>query len=145
MRKIEIKPKSIPERALFETRKSITTESSVSSSGDNTGTLTFFAGEALAKYDPVYVSTTDGKIYKAVAQPAEYITLAAIPLNYSGAVIRQGRVSYSFTTTLGNLWLNNGTISATPDETINRFLQLLGKQESATTAFFDIDLAFKNL
>lgn len=141
MARISIKPKSIPARALFDGNSSTTvTEISSDAASSNTSSIKIIAGETITAFTPVWVSS--GKLYLASSNPAEYIALEAGDAGSEIDVVRLGVVNHSFTS-VGDLWLNAGAASNTPQIESGKYLQKLGKQETATRAFIDIQTAYK--
>lgn len=139
--RISEKPKSIPDRALFNQKAKTTT--SITASGDTTQAITFEAGEILTAFAPVYLS--NGKLYNCgTAHPVQFITLTVAAVGDSVAVINEGIVQHGFTP-VGDIWLNNATYSNTADITVGRFLQKLGIQITATKAFINIGVAYRNV
>lgn len=139
--RISEKPKSIPNRALFDQKAK--TATSITASGDTTQAITFEAGEILTAFAPVYLS--NGKIYNCgTAHAVQFITLVAAAVGDSVAVINLGILQHGFTS-VGAIWLNNATYSNTADVTVGRYLQRLGIQITTTKAFIDIQEAYLNV
>lgn len=139
--RISEKPKSIPDRALFNQKAKTTT--SITASGDTTQAITFEAGEILTAFASVYLSS--GKLYNCgTAHAVHFITLAAAAAGDTIAVTNLGIVQHGFTS-VGDIWLNNATYSNTADVTVGRYLQRLGIQITTTKAFIDIQEAYLNV
>ena len=139
--RISEKPKSIPDRALFNQKAKTTT--SITTSGDTAQAITFEAGEVLVAFAPVYLS--NGKLYNCgTAHSVQFITLTAAAIGDSVAVINEGIVQHGFTS-VGDIWLNNATYSNTADVTVGRYLQKIGFQITTTKAFVIIQEAYLNV
>ena len=139
--RISEKPKSIPDRALFNQKAKTATSVSATESSNNS--IYFEAGETLTAFAPVYLSS--GKLYNCgTAHAVQFITLAAAAAGDTIAVTNLGIVQHGFTS-VGDIWLNNATYSNTADVTVGRYLQRLGIQITTTKAFIDIQEAYLNV
>ena len=139
--RISEKPKSIPDRALFNQKAKTTT--SVTATESESNAILFEAGETLTAFTPVYLSS--GKLYNCgTAHAVQFITLAAAATGDTIAVTNLGIVQHGFVS-VGDIWLNNATYSNTADITVGRFLQKLGIQITATKAFINIGVAYRNV
>lgn len=105
--------KKIAYRSLLKSQNSVVPDAVTESSVNEATAKYAIAGETLPAFCPVYFSS--GKIYQALTKPAEYITLSSAVLNESIAIQNSGTLNLAIAS--GDVYLNSGLISTSPDTT----------------------------
>lgn len=103
--------KKIAFRSVLKSQSSAVPDAVTESTVSEVITKYAIAGEVLPAFCPVYFLS--GKIYKALTKPAEYITLSSAILNESIAIQNTGTLNVTIAS--GNVYLNAGAISVSPD------------------------------
>jgi hypothetical protein len=120
-------------------------DSTVMPAGVGSDSKTMTAGENLSAGNLVYISSADGKVYKAdatnSAKFAVGFVLAAITANATGTVYFEGSITGLSSLTAGTTYFLSastaGAVSATVPTTAGHIVQYIGVATSTTEVTFE--------